>query len=372
MLFESVQRRLLWRSITENTNVSVPASNAALISRVLSGSWRSETNPALALSTRELDAVTPLLYDSGAAGLGWLRIRDTPLAQTPSGELLHQAFRFLALQARIHETKIERVVRSLRVASIEPVLIKGWSIARLYPLPGLRPYGDIDLLVRPEQHLGAARVAAADEFRDCLIDFHPGAFELADRSIDDLFSRSRRVQCGEEHVRVLSNEDHFALLAIHLLKHGAWRPLWLCDLGLLLESMSSDFDWELCLGKNHRRSNWILSAIGLAQTLLDASINDEGISGRASAPAWLVASVLKNWETPFAGAQAPFHHRAPIKSYFRKPRGVIRDLTRRWPDPILATISANGTFGRRRRLRYQIQNCVQRAARLALPHIEPA
>ncbi|HBB94157.1 MAG TPA: hypothetical protein DC054_02090 [Blastocatellia bacterium] len=352
--------------------MSVRASNAALISRVLSGSWRSNANPAIAVSIRELDAVTPLVYDSGAAGLGWWRIRDTALAQTPSGELLHQAFRFLALQARIHETRIQRVLVSLRTAGIEPILIKGWSIARLYPQPGLRPYGDIDLLVRPEEHLAAARIAAADEFRDCLIDFHPGAFEVADRSIDDLLSRSQLVQCGDEEVRVLGNEDHFALLAIHLLKHGAWRPLWLCDLGLLLESMSSEFDWELCLGKNSCRSNWILSAVGLAHALLNASINDETISGRANAPAWLVASVLKNWEAPFAAAQAPHRHRAPIKSYFRRPRGFISDLTRRWPDPILATISANGTFGRRRRIRYQIQNCVQRAARLGLRDIQPA
>ena len=316
--------------------------------------------------------MTPLICDSGAAGLGWWRIRNSALAQTPSGELLHQAFRFLTLQARIHETRIQRVFRALRAARIEAILIKGWAVARLYPQPGLRPYGDIDLLIRPEQHLAAARVVAADELRDCFIDVHPGIFELVDRSIDDLLWRSRLVQCDEEHVRVLSNEDHFALLAIHLLKHGAWRPLWLCDLGLLLESMSSEFDWELCLGQNSRRRNWILSAVGLARALLDASINDEASCARAHASAWLVESVLKNWQAPFASAHAPKKHRAPIKSYLRRPRGVVSDLVRRWPDPILATITANGTFGRRRRMRYQIQNCVQRAARLALRDIQPA
>src|SRR5436853_684861 len=191
--------------------MSVRASNAALISRVLSGSWRSDANRSIALSSRELDAVTPLVYDSGAAGLGWWRIRNTGLAQTPSGELLHQAFRFLALQARIHETRIQRVLGSLRAAGIEPILIKGWSIARLYP-QGLRPYGDIDLLIRPEQYPTAARIAASEELRDCQIDFHPRTFELADRSINDLFSRSQLVQCGDEKVRVLGNEDHFALL----------------------------------------------------------------------------------------------------------------------------------------------------------------
>lgn len=343
----------------------------SLVSKTLARSWIASAGDLL-LSEQELDEVTPLLYESGAVGLGWWRIRESELRQTPSGELLHQAFRFLALQARIHETKIQKVFRALRASSIEPILIKGWSIARLYPQPGLRPYGDIDLLIRPEQHLAAARVAAADDFRDCRIDLHPGAFELADRSFDDLLSRSQLAQCGDEDVRVLGDEDHFALLAIHLLKHGAWRPLWLCDLSLLLDGMSSDFDWNLCLGKDKRRRNWILSAVGLARALLDASINDEAIGARANAPTWLVAGVLKNWETPFAGSHAPHHHRAPIKSYLRRPRGVISDLARRWPDPILATISANGTFGGRRRIRYQIQNCMQRAARLGLRDIQPA
>jgi hypothetical protein len=350
----------------------VSSTLGSLVARVLQQSWTSEIQHQLDFSPQQLDVVTPLLYDSGASGLGWWRIRESELRATPSGELLHQAFRFLVLQARIHETKIQKVLRSLRAASIEPILIKGWSIARLYPQPGLRPYGDIDLLIRPEQHLLAARVAAADELRDCRIDLHPGAFELADRSIDDLVSRAQLAQCGDEQVRVLGSEDHFAFLAIHLLKHAAWRPLWLCDLGLLLESMSREFDWELCLGKDKRRSNWILSAIGLARALLDASIDDKEIGARANAPAWLVESVLKNWQAPFAGAHAPQKHHAPIKSYLRRPRGVVSDVVRRWPDPILATITANGTFGRRRRRRYQIKNCVQRAARLALPGAEPA
>ncbi|HMH45452.1 MAG TPA: nucleotidyltransferase family protein [Pyrinomonadaceae bacterium] len=342
-----------------------------LVSKTLARSWIASGGDLL-ITEQQLGEVTPLLYESGAAGLGWWRIRESELRQTPSGELLHQAFRFLALQARIHETKIEKVFRLLRAAGIEPILIKGWSIARLYPQPGLRPYGDIDLIIKPEQHLPAVDIAASEELRDCQIDFHPGAFELADRSIGDLLSRSHLVQCSDEEVRILGNEDHFALLAIHLLKHGAWRPLWLCDLGLLLDRVSSDFDWELCLGKDNRRRNWILSAIGLARALLGASINDEEIGAQANAPTWLVDSVLKNWETPFAGAHAPHHHRAPIKSYLRRPRGVIGDLARRWPDPILATISANGTFGPRRRLRYQIQNCVQRAARLGLRDTQPA
>lgn len=50
------------------------------------------------------------------------------------------------------------VVTALRAAGIEPVLLKGPSIAQwLYPAD-FRPYGDTDLLVSPSDFAGAARV----------------------------------------------------------------------------------------------------------------------------------------------------------------------------------------------------------------------
>jgi hypothetical protein len=307
-----------------------------------------------------------LLYDSGAAGLGWWAIRDTALADTPSGELLHQAFRLLILQAAIHQTKVERVFRCLRAVDVEPILIKGWSVARHYPQPGLRPYGDIDLLVRHKDWLNANRVVESEELRDCRVDIHPGIFELVDRPLSEVFARSRLVPCGETQARVLCDEDHLALLAVHFLKHAAWRPLWLCDVALMLESMSADFDWDVCLGADKRRVNWILSVVGLARELLGASINDE-LAARATVPAWVIDSVLTNWEQPFVGKHEPNNHQAPMRSYLNSPQGVIPDLRRRWPNPILATITVNGTFGQRRRLRYQLKNCLQRARRLIWP-----
>jgi hypothetical protein len=315
--------------------------------------------------------VTTFLYESGAAGLGWWRIRETDLRQTPSGEMLHQAFRLLTLQAAMHETRIQKVFGVLRSANVESILIKGWAVARAYPNPALRPYGDIDLIVRPCDFERATDVLAR-EARDCLVDLHRLPFELADRSIEELFSRSELVSCGAEHVRVLSPEDHFALLAVHFLKHGAWRPLWLCDLGVLLESMSDGFDWDLCLGKDPRRQNWILAATGLAQTLLNASKGDKDIAARAElVPLWLKQEVLKQWETPFAGMQSPFIHPVPISFNLRRPRAWWGDLARRWPNQIVATISVKGTFGARRRKRYEFGNWLLRAARIVSARFRP-
>ncbi|PYS22543.1 MAG: hypothetical protein DMF72_13095 [Acidobacteria bacterium] len=344
----------------------VDLNRGTLVSRALRQSWRTHHPNACLLTREQLDSVAPLLYESGAAGLGWWRIRDTEFRDTPSGELLHQAFRLLALRARAHETEIENLFRLFREANVEVSLVKGWAIARCYSEPALRPYGDIDLLVRPSDFDAAARVLQSEDARNYFTDLHLQMFELADRSIEEVFSRSQLVQCGAERVRVLAVEDHLALLAIHLLKHAAWRPLWLCDIGMLLDTMSDDFDWDICLGRDKRRANWILSVAGIAHALLGAEINDGSVAHQArQVPDWLVARVLKNWETPFAHLQAPLKHSAPIRSYFRHPPGLLKDLARRWPDPILATVTVNGIFGKRQRMRYQFGNWLLRAARLA-------
>jgi Uncharacterised nucleotidyltransferase len=336
-------------------------SRGGLLAAILSKSWREAFPHDLSLSESQLDQVTDLLYRSGAAGLGWWRIRESDLRQTASGEVLHQAFRLATLQAAIQEAKIRRVFNILRSVDVEPILIKGWAVARAYPRPALRPAGAIDLILRPRDYR-KVRDAAEAHLRDCRLDCHGLPFELADRSIEELFSRSQLVPCADDQIRVLAREDHFALLAIHLLKHGAWRPLWLCDLAVLLES-PGDFDWDLCFGKDPRRANWILAATGLAQALLDASINDEGVAARArQVPAWLQRQVLKEWDAPFADMQSPFRHPEPIS--FQRPRGLLADLALRWPNPIVATISVKGSFGARRRTRYEFGNWAMRAARV--------
>ncbi len=333
------------------------------MSGFLSGSWRSIQGP-LSTSSSQLDLLTPLLYGSGAGALGWWRVRETDLRTTESAEVLHQAYRLQALQARIHESKIQKIFRLLRAATVEPILIKGWAISRLYLQAGLRPFGDIDLFVRPEAVRKAQEVVQSDEAKDCWVDLHDRISELDDRDVNDLFFRSQLVSCGAEQIRVLSAEDHFALLAIHMLKHGAWRPLWLCDIALLLESIPDTFDWKLCLGAGKRRANWILTAAGLAQAVLNAEIRNDEIAGQVSrVPNWIISSVLKEWNAPFAIRQPPMSHHAPLRKYLREPSGLLGDLANRWPNPILATISVNGQFNRLPRLPYQLGNLVSRAGR---------
>src|SRR5687767_12629098 len=163
------------------------ARKGSLVAEVLAGSWRESGLPDLQISESELDEVTPLLYNSGTAALGWRRISETSLRGCSSAEVLRQAYRLQSLQSEIHEQKIKKVFSLLRQAGIEPILAKGWATAGLYAERALRPYGDIDLCVRPEQFKLAQRVLSAPEANDCWVDLHQHFSEIADRTIDDLF-----------------------------------------------------------------------------------------------------------------------------------------------------------------------------------------
>jgi hypothetical protein len=334
--------------------IAHPESRGKLLAAILAGSWRESSAGSLEISEAQLDIATPLIDGSGAGPLGWWRIRQCELRQSPSGEVLHQAFRLAALQAKIHEAKIRKAFRLLRAAGVEPILFKGWSIARFYPNPALRPSGDIDVLVSAGDYGKAKSVAESDEARDCWLDLHTRISELDDRSIEDLCLRSELVSCGDEQVRVLAAEDHFALLAIHLLKHGAWRPLWLCDIAVLAESLGDDFDWGLCLGSSRRRQNWILSVIGLARVLLGAAVDSGRARNEKKLPGWLLDSVLKQWSNLYPGDHLPIQAPPLMVNNLRSPRALIKGILERWPDPVTATFNLKSTINSFPRLPYQL------------------
>ncbi|MDQ1637011.1 MAG: hypothetical protein QOF62_350 [Pyrinomonadaceae bacterium] len=339
-----------------------------LVARALRGSWRAEDLPPFDLSEPELDQIAPLLMGSGAASLGWRVVDRSPLRKSSSGELLHQAYRLQSLQAEIQEQKIEKVFRLLREASLDAILAKGWAAAGLYPNRTLRPYGDIDICVRSSDHQAVSQLFASPEGSDCWIDLHRNFSEIGNRTVEDLFSRSKVHRLGQEQVRVLCDEDHVALMCIHLLKHGAWRPLWLCDVAAAMESPAPNFDWELCLGRDTIRASWILSAFGLAHRLLGARTDKLPLKMRAlPVPEWLVGHVLQQWSNPYARYQAPMNHPVPMAEVWRRPSGLIDGLRQRWPNPIIATISVHGRLNELPRLPYQLANCLARVVRFAMP-----
>ncbi|HKR61386.1 MAG TPA: nucleotidyltransferase family protein, partial [Pyrinomonadaceae bacterium] len=212
-------------------------TSGELVAATLAGSWREQTKEPQ-LSTTELTSITPLLLQSGAGALTWWRLRNSPLANESALGELQQAYRLHALQAVLHEINLQKVFKLLQTAGVEAILVKGWSIARLYPEIGLRPYGDIDLCVAPDQY-ALAQDALREPGDRYPLDLHVGTSMLDDRSWDEVFARSQLVVLDETVVRVLAPEDHLRVLCFHLLRHGVERPIGLCDIAVALEQRAT-------------------------------------------------------------------------------------------------------------------------------------
>ena len=330
-----------------------------LMAQLLAGAWRASELPP-GTSDEEFSEIAPLLLRSGAGALVWWRIRDSSLGATSSAEQFQHDYRFHALQAALHERALKRIIKLLRGCGVEPVLVKGWSVARHYPETGLRQYSDFDLCVLPA-HFEAAKTALKSIENDGHnVDLHQGFGKFFDTRTDDVFGRSQLVSFGELEVRVLSEEDHLRFLCLHWLRHGAVRPLWLCDIAVMLEKRSSDFDWERCLGSSRQQANWVTCAVGLAHELLGAQIEETPIAGR-KLPRWLVPAVLKEWGTQFRPM-------SPLALYLRQPLRRLKELSgelsHHWPNPIEATMTLNGPFNELPRLPFQVGHVFSRTAAL--------
>ena len=195
-------------------------SVGGLIADTLTGAWRG-VPPTLEQPASELVAIASLLLKSGVAPLGWRRVRHSELRTSPSALQLQQGYRLHTLQSAVHEGELTQLVAFLKAAGLDALLAKGWAIARLYSEPGLRPYGDFDLYVRPEEYAAAEAALRGPNAPACSTDLHRGAAELDDRSFDELYRRSQCVPLGDTHVRIFGPEDHLRLLCLHMLRHGA-------------------------------------------------------------------------------------------------------------------------------------------------------
>jgi len=338
--------------------MSPTLNKGSLIAQVLAGSWRQFPSPP-EISAAQLAIATPGMLASGAAALAWKRVSQSELRASPAALELEEAYRLHSLQSAIHERDIQNILTVLDRAGIESVLVKGWAVARLYPESGLRPYGDIDLCVHPKQ-FAAAKGALSTEAKQYQIDLHQGFAKLDTRSWNEMYARSELLKIEDVEVRVLGPEDSLRALCFHFLREGAWRPLWLCDIAVAVESRPANFDWELFLGPDSKRREWFACSIALAHHLLEADLGGvpEAIARKRS-PGWLVPAVLKAWEV-----RAMLHrHRSPMTNLWSSPSYVLKpeNLRTHWPNAIEGTIGVNGPFNEMPRLPFQLGNCALRA-----------
>ena len=328
---------------------------------MLAGAWRTVPSPNH-LYEKDLERISPLLHAAGAAALSWWQIRHSELRASPLALELERAYVIQSLYSSLHEQRIMKALELLRAGNVEPILVKGWAIARLYPEAGLRPYGDIDLCVRSE-HLALAKDALRDlEAQEHYIDLHKEFNTLDDRSWDELFERSHIAHIDNVKVRIPAPEDHLRILCLHMLRHGAWRPLWLCDVAVAVEARPANFDWELCLGENPRRAQWITCTAALAHHLLNANI--EGTPAEdveKHLPRWLVPAVIRQWDRCRDGNA---HEMAlpALLNRLRTPGKLWEEIYPRWDHPIRASFELNAPINNWPRFPFQLGALLMRSS----------
>ena len=234
---------------------------------ILAGAWRPGPTEPDVLED-DYRAIAPILARNGSGGLTWWRVRSCPLGGLQESEPIHDLYRHYTLTGAVLEERLVEVVRYLRAVEIEPILMKGWSIGRRYAEKGLRPYGDLDLIVSPSDYAKARKALTTPDRPRVPVDLHTdghGMQELADRTVAELFQRAHRVELSGTEIRLLAPEDEMRLLALHGLEHGLCRPLMLCDVAVALESLPAAFDWRLCMGGDEWHTEGVRCALGLAR-----------------------------------------------------------------------------------------------------------
>lgn len=325
----------------------------ALVARLLRGAWRHEPPPP-ALSEAELAAITPALLGAGAGALAWRVVQGTFAAPA-----LEEASRLHRLQAALHDRTLAEVLDIADEHAAAPLLVKGWTVARRYPLRGLRPYGDVDLLA-PDGQRDALAAEYVARLPGCVDLEH--AFLTADGTpLDVLFARARTAAFQGRDVHVLGAEDDIRLLCLHYMRSGGWRALSLCDVALVLEAAPDDLDWALVLPEDRRVRSWVVAAAGLARELLGADLSRTPLA-MASAPGWVVHHVLEG----FGGL--PLDRRTSPAFTRAGPAGMLRQVADRWPpDPLEVTLYQRRPLRSRPPVHLQAYDVAARAVAAVAP-----
>ena len=328
------------------------------IATALGGAWRSEPGPFVP-GIAGLSPCVETLIRTGAGALVWRRLASMTWRGHPDVDALRRAHHIDRVRAALNVRSVEATITRMRAVGIEPILLKGWSVAAVYSDPALRPLGDIDLLVHEIDGARAQWEADAPDVKRPPIDVHTALLDLTDRSTPALFERSRMIPLGGISVRVLGWEDHVRHLCLHFFRHAGWRPLWLCDIAATLEAMPQDFNWDLCLSGDRLLTERVIAGVGLAGVLLDARPSVPiPARWRQEMPAWLPRAVLRSWGAPF---DPLVYQPTAVSLSLRDPGQVLPALMRRWPNPLEATVHRAASLTGRWRPLVQLEEAGARA-----------
>ena len=265
-----------------------------------------------------------------------------------------QVYRFYWYKNQLIINKATRIIQSLENSGIECLFLKGFPLAyHYYPNPGLRPFGDVDILVKPADALHAYALLRENNFipsinyqedklfkfrhshelRDAsglLIDLHRHPMyrtwdsDSAMAFWDDTVSFS----FGSQTARTMSASAHLMHACLHGLDWSYVAPVrWAADAAVLINTYADNIDWDgiIRTTERHRLTVQLRSQLQYLQSVLNIDIPRHVLKTLDTAKRWRwekiesrFASQPPNMFTKLIGFWLLHHRYHPSSAYWRK------------------------------------------------------
>ncbi len=281
-------------------------------------------------------ALLTLADNHGLLAFAAVRLRDCQESTVPSPirQELQEWQRAHTLSTLSMTAELFRLLERFAASGIETLVIKGPALsARCHGDPGMRQYGDLDLIVRsrdirrttelmlglgyepkvPLPAIDAEKIPGEYVFlrpeTRLRVEFHTEyTFRYYPRplQLNGLFARHTCVQFDAHKVPALSSEDELILISIHGAKHLWERLMWIADIAALA-SRTPHLDWKRALSSARELGAERMLNLGLrlAMDLLHAALPQEIIAAvNSDGRAGELAAQIQRW-LPAAGAAPP-------------------------------------------------------------------
>jgi len=207
-----------------------------------------------------------------------------------------ESYQQTVINTRVYLETAGEIASVFSRAEIDLIILRGPTLGlTLYSRPYLRPYGDLDLLIRKEDLQIAKKILGdlglislpgllpdryfekhhlhlsfKDPRRNAIVELHwalDHPYTLYTVDYASLFSRGEKASFEGLKIPALSPDDRLITLCLHLVKHCPFLPqlieeddlpnlllkggwlIWLLDIHLLLAARGESLNWESIRGK---------------------------------------------------------------------------------------------------------------------------
>lgn len=209
----------------------------------------------------------------GISGLLYFQLKNHGFKIPPEIEhILKDNYRRITLRTMTNISQLRQISKLAMENQIPVIVLQGLSLNNLYKDPGLRPFLDIDLMVKPCHYEALIRILHKDGFNrvlpqyphylysgGCTIEVHTHPLEVErinsrryifPLDIDAMWENAVPFFDQSTHLFRLDPYDNLIALAAHTLKHSYSKLIWLTDIHELVLAISADeHHWDKIINR---------------------------------------------------------------------------------------------------------------------------